>query len=130
MKSKLDIMSVLGWLLAAGVIVVGCTMSTDRETGQLVINMGNLPGFFDITSIIIVAGGTLTALMVSFPVSTMLKTPKHLKIIFLPNVYEPAEYINMLVTFARKARINGLLALEEDLSNIQDNFLKSSNLEF
>jgi len=126
MKSKLDIMSVLGWLLAVGVIIVGCTMSTNRETGQIVVNMDNLRNFFDVTSIIIVLGGTVTALMVSFPISTLAKIPKHLKIILIPNVYEPAEYINMLVAFARKARINGLLALEEDLANIQDNFLKSS----
>ena len=126
MKSKLDIMSVLGWLLAVGVIIVGCTMSTNKETGQIVINMANLKNFYDLTSVIIVLGGTTTALMVSFPISALAKIPKHLKIILLPNVYEPSEYINTLVSFAKKARINGLLALEEDLASIKDNFLKSS----
>jgi chemotaxis protein MotA len=126
MKSKLDIMTVLGWILAAGVIVVGCTMSTDKTTGSLVVKMDNLPNFYDLTSVIIVLGGTLTALMVSFPISQLLKIPKHLKIMLFPSTYEPAEYINQLVAFAKKARINGLLALEEDLNGIQDAFLKSS----
>jgi chemotaxis protein MotA len=128
MKSKLDLMSALGWVLGVGVIIIGCTLTRDMTNGGLNFQPGNLINFYDLTSVVIVFGGTITALMVSFPLSQLLKLPKHLKIILFPNQYEPEVYISQLVAFAKKARINGLLALEEDLNSIQDPFLKSSML--
>jgi chemotaxis protein MotA len=75
-----------------------------------------------------VVGGTIAALMVSFPGDQIAKVPKHLRIIFSPTQYNPGEYIRQLVEFAKKARISGLLALEEDLQSIENAFLKSSML--
>jgi chemotaxis protein MotA len=66
------------------------------------------------------------ALMVSFPGSQLAKVPKHMRIVLMPKKYDPGAYIGQLVEFAKKARINGLLALEEDLAGIDDTFLKNS----
>ena len=126
MKTQLDITSVFGYVLAIAVMYFGATCGMSE--GALVFAPGNLSNFFDPPSIVIVILGTFTALMVSFPLSQFLKMPKHMKIVFFPSVYEPTVYINQLVAFARKARINGLLALEEDLATIEDPFLKSSML--
>ena len=126
MKTQLDITSVLGYVLAIAVLYLGATCGMSE--GALVYAPENLSNFFDAPSIVIVIIGTFTALMVSFPLSQFLKMPKHMKIVFFPSVYEPTVYINQLVAFARKARINGLLALEEDLATIEDPFLKSSML--
>ena len=126
MKTQMDFMSVLGWALAIAIVIFGAIVTLD-DTG-VVVTVENLGNFYDLPSVIITVFGTFTSLMVSFPVSQFLKIPQHLKIVLFPSVYEPTEYINQLVAFARKARINGLLALEEDLTDIQDPFLKSSML--
>ncbi|MCL1848451.1 MAG: MotA/TolQ/ExbB proton channel family protein [Clostridiales bacterium] len=123
MKSKPDLMSILGFIIVCALIFVGCTLSTADGVKLVPSNMKN---FFDIPSVAIVIGGTITALMISCPGSQLAKIPKHLMIIFSPKQYDPNVYIEQLVSFARKARINGLLALEEDLANIEDAFLKSS----
>lgn len=121
----MDLMSILGWIFGTALMLVGMILTKDPAAGYTIV-MANLENFWDPTSVAIVIGGTLTALMVSFPGKQIAKIPKHLKIIILPAKYNPKEYISQLVEFAKKARINGLLALEEDLANVTDPFMKSS----
>ena len=128
MNRKLDIMSVLGWVIGFFLMFLGCTVSENYVEGGFNFTPGNIRSFYDTASIIIVFGGTVCALMLSYPGSQLAKVPQHLKIILSPMRYDPMAYITQLVEFARKARINGLLALEEDLENIDDAFLKSSML--
>ena len=68
----------------------------------------------------------MAALMLSFPLEQFARVPKHIRIIFSPQLFVPEEYITIIVDCAKKARINGLLALEEDANNISDAFLKNS----
>lgn len=121
----MDLMSILGWVIGLVLMYFGIVTNNDPELGfqykpELIWN------FYDPTSILIVIGGTFAALMVSFPGKQLLKIPKHLKIILHPRKYNPREYIAQIVEFAKKARINGLLALEEDLEGIQEPFMKNS----
>ncbi|MDR0469012.1 MAG: motility protein A [Peptococcaceae bacterium] len=126
MKKSTDLMSILGWLFGFALMFIGCTLSRNIADNSYSFNPANMTSFFDPTSLVIVVGGTMTALMISYPGSQIAKIPKHLMIVLTPKQYEPINYINQLVEFAKKARINGLLALEEDLEHIDDNFLKSS----
>lgn len=118
----MDILSIVGWLLGFGMIVFGIIFNAD--TGKIVVE--NFDSFVDVPSIAIVIGGTIGALMVSFPLKAFAKVPKHLKIVFLPKKYDAMKIIAELVEFAREARINGLLALEDKLANTKDEFMKSS----
>lgn len=118
----MDIMSLLGWILAIGLMIFGIIF--DGETNQIV--MANLGNFFNVPSIAITIGGTFAALMVSFPLKTFAQIPKHLKIVLFPKKYDPRKYITELVEFAKEARVNGLLALEDKLNNTKDEFLKNS----
>ncbi len=122
----MDILSILGFILALGLMVFGMITGTDPATKAISINIGQLSGFIDVTSIAITIGGTIAALMISFSLRQFAQIPKHLKIIFLPTKYKPENYIKQIVEFATKARINGLLALEEDLENVKEPFMKSS----
>ena len=126
MKRSIDIMSILGFILAFGLIVFGIVFGTDKETGEAVINFKAMSGFIDLSSIIITFGGVIATLMFMFPVSQFAKIPKHLAIIFSPKVYKPEVYIAKIVECAKKARANGLLALEEDTNEMTDNFMKNS----
>lgn len=128
----MDFMSIFGWIFGAIVIFVGMVLTHNLpDTGLAAYTWNitqNLPSFFDPTSIAIVLGGTLAALMISFPAKFFLRIPKHLKIIIFPTKYNPLHYIDQLVDFAKEARINGLLALESKLAEVEDDFLKSSLL--
>lgn len=126
MKKKIDIMSIGGLLVAAGLIFVGIILSKDIETQVYSINFGSLMNFWDPTSVAIVLGGTIGALMIGFPASQFTKIGKHMKIIFMPTEYNPKIYIDRLIELAKKARINGLLSLEEDAAEINDAFMKNS----
>ncbi len=128
MKRKLDIMSVAGLVLGFGLIVMGIILgkAPADEGGGYQILAGNLKSFYDLPSIAIVFGGVIAALMLSFPLEQFARVPKHIRIIFMPQKYVPEEYITKLVDCAKKARINGLLALEEDTRAVDDAFLKNS----
>ena len=126
MKRKLDLMSFIGWVIAAACVFFGTTIGRDLETGRVIIVPEQAMAFIDLTSALVVMGGTFAALMISFPMSAFAKMGKHMKLILFPRTYVPTDYITTLVEFAKKARINGLLALEEDLETIDDAFMKNS----
>lgn len=123
----MDILSVFGLIVGIGCIILSILFNKGTD-GAITIDPDQLKGFFDLPSIMIVLGGTLAALMVSFPLKSFAKIPKHLKVIFAPKKYNPQEYIEQIVFFAKEARINGLLALEDKLSDTKDKFLKESIL--
>ncbi len=118
----MDIMTLLGYVLGIGFILLSIMLGDDG------INPGNLAQFYDLPSIMIVVGGTIAAIMISFPLKSLGKIPKHFKIMLLPKKYNPQSYIEQIVFFAKEARINGLLALEDKLNSVEDPFLKNSLL--
>lgn len=124
----MDLLTLIGWILAVFLIVVSILMGEDPDTGRIILIVKQLEGFFDPSSIAIVVGGTISALMVSYPGSTFKKVPKHFKIAIFPTKFNPVEYIDQITNFAKEARINGLLALEDKLNDVRDPFLKTSLL--
>lgn len=116
-------MSIIGWVMGFALILMGIVLNNDFS-----IDFGSLPGFFDVTSIVIVIGGCIAALMISYPLKFFTQIPKHLKVVLFPTKYNPVDYVNQLVDFAKEARINGLLALESKLEEVKDDFMKSSLL--
>lgn len=126
MKRTIDIASIVGLVLAIVLILFGVVTNTDAETREITFNPLNIFSFLDATSAAIVVGGTFGCLLIMFPIGQFAKIPKHLRIIFSPKKYIPTQYIQTLVECATKARINGLLALEEDAAQMQDAFMKNS----
>ncbi len=126
MKRKIDIMSIIGLILAFGLMVFGIMCSKKEDGTGYEFGTETLGSFIDLPSIIIVVGGVIACLMFSFPISQFAKIPKHLGIIFSPKVYNPEIYIAKIVECAKKARANGLLALEEDTNEMTDAFMKNS----
>ena len=107
----MDISTILGIILGFAVIIYG-------------IGMESLGNFIDTSSIFITVGGTLCALMASFPLKQLVKIGVHMKIVLFGNKFKPEEAINKLVDLAQLARKNGLLALEEQAGDIKDPFFK------
>lgn len=123
----MDFMSIIGFIAGAVLIVLGILTNTNPSTHMITwLSPSVLLNFWDVPSVLIVMGGTMASLMIAFPASQFAKIPKHLHIIFAPQKYDPNEYIAKIVEFAKKARVSGLLALEDEVEDIEDPFLKNS----
>jgi chemotaxis protein MotA len=87
-------------------------------------DMAAFGAFFNVPSIMIVVGGTIAVVMVAFTMEQIKELPAIFKKAFFAENYDPAPVISRLVSFAEKARREGLLALEDDLERLEDDFLK------
>jgi chemotaxis protein MotA len=74
---------------------------------------------------VLVFGGTIGATMVSFPMRTFVRgLVLGLRTAFAEPVYHEREVIATLVSFAEKARREGLLALENEAAALEDDFMR------
>lgn len=119
----MDITTIVG--IIVGLILVTFGVVFDLEAPSLFV-FENLKNFVDIPSLFIVLGGTLSAVVASYPLNNLKQIPKHVKILINGNKYDPMEYIDLLVEFSQVARKNGLLALEEMADKQTDPFFKQS----
>ena len=92
----------------------------------LVLDGGKLSQVLQPTAALIVLGGTVGAVMVQFPLSTVLQAIGHLKDVFFSKEPESDALIQNLLRYALKARKEGLLSLDSELNKIHDPFLKES----
>ena len=85
---------------------------------------GTLGMFYDIPSVIITGGGTVMSMLVAFSLRQLSKMPTYFKLAIFPPTYNLKEIIITLVSFSEKARREGLLALEDDLEDLEDHFTR------
>ncbi len=85
---------------------------------------GNLGSLVQVTAAMIVFGGTIGAVIVSFPLSDIKKIPKLLKLVFLEKSYKEEALVTDIVGFAEKVRREGILTMEKDIANVQNNLMK------
>ena len=81
-----DISTVAGILAGFALIIFAMVFSTD----PIGINIGAVKNFVDPASIFIVIGGVFASVFASYPISTLKKMPKHLKIVVSGNRYQYA----------------------------------------
>jgi chemotaxis protein MotA len=111
----MDVSTLVGIVLGFSLVIYG-------------IGTGNLGNFLDVRSIAITLGGSIGAIIASFPFRVLSQVPKHLRIAFFGKRYEPLIYIDRLVELATFARQRGILALEQKANEEEDPFFKSSLL--
>ena len=105
----MDLGTIVGIVAGFGMIFFG-----------IISNGGAMGSYVNIPSLIMVLGGSFTAMLVANPLSRMLGFVKYFKIaINMPN-YEEGRIIASLVSFSEKARREGLLALEDDLEEVEE----------
>lgn len=111
----MDKASVGGVILALAGIVAG-----------LIIEGGNIGQILQPTAALIVLGGTMGAVLLQFPLTTVAKAFRSLVHIFAAPRKQNDELIRLLLSFANKARRQGVVALDADLGSIHDPFLRQS----
>lgn len=113
--SRPDLATFAGLLLALGGIL-----------GGLLLEGGKIQDVSQLTAAMIVLGGTLGAVMVTTPLPVLLSAVKQLRTIFFEKAEAPDAAIEEIITYATKARKNGIVALEQDADAVADKFLRKA----
>ena len=103
--------------------VIGIVLIMALLMGAMSMGVG-VGAYIDIPSVLIVVGGSIGALMISFKPSQMKSFTKIFMIAIKPPEEDKAELIKKLVAFATKARKDGILALESEVNEESNEFLK------
>ena len=111
----MDITTILGIVLGMALVVWG-------------IGTSKLGNFWDPQSLALVLGGTVAAVLASYPFRILKDIPKHLMVLTRGKKFAIPKLVDELVDLAMLARQSGLLALEEKAAEIKDPFLKQSVL--
>ena len=90
------------------------------------LNFAEIALFGNLTGLVMVVGGTIAALLASFPLRCFAQIPKHFAIITGKSRNNPVYYIDKLSTLSEDARNKGILVLEEELVGFDDKFLRDS----
>lgn len=72
----------------------------------------------------IVFGGSIGAVLISFPMSELSKLPGLIKMVFTQKEYNEVDIINSLAELSEKARKDGLLSLEQDAQTNENELIK------
>ncbi len=88
--------------------------------------VSGVTSFINIPSVLIVLGGTLAATLVRYPLGRVFGVAGiAMKTIFF-KLSTPQVEVQRMVAYAKIARKEGLLALENELAEVNDNFLAKS----
>ncbi len=111
----MDISSVVGIVLAFVSLLVG-----------MVLKGVGLDALVNPAAILIIIFGTISAVVIAFPMSELKRVPKLFGTLFKETkLGDDIEIIKMFSEWADLARREGLLALESKASEIEDPFLKN-----
>ena len=97
---------------------VGCVLMSAMMEGT------QIPAFINIPAAMLVFGGTAGVTMAGTSMAQMKLVPKLYKLAFSPPEYALRERVALLVKFAEMARREGLLALDDELQNVEDEFTR------
>lgn len=111
----MDAGSLGGILLALAGILAG-----------LLLEGGHLGQVLQPTAAMIVFGGTLGAVMLQFPLKTVLAAARRLVRLFFHRSDEGDAMLRQIVAFANKARRRGIVSLDQDLSDVANPFLRQA----
>jgi chemotaxis protein MotA len=111
----MDLGTIIGLIVSAAAILFG-----------LILEGGQVGQILQPTAALIVFGGTFGAILVQFPLGVVLAAFRSLGIIFYAPKSNPQSMIQEIVTLAHKARREGIVSLDRDLSLIQNPFLKKA----
>jgi chemotaxis protein MotA len=92
----------------------------------LLIEGGKISQILQPTAALIVFGGTMGAVLLQFPLSTVTSAMRSMAHVFVAPQKQNEELIRLLTSFANKARRSGVVSLDADLAGIADPFLKQS----
>lgn len=109
----MDILSILGVIVALGAIL-----------GGNILEGGHTSSLIQLTAFVIVAGGTVGAIMIQVPLATFKRSMQMASWVFKPPRQQPQEAIEKIVSWSNIARREGLLGLENIAEQEPDLFAR------
>lgn len=108
----MDIATILGIVSAFGLVVTAIFLGSGLEL------------FISIPSLMIVLGGTLGATMINYPLKQVIGVLSVVKNAFFKKTLSSEAVIKKIMELSHKARKEGILSLEADIKNEDDEFLQ------
>ena len=108
----MDIATVIGLILGVTLVLIAILIG------------GGLGPFIDIGSMLIVIGGSISAILINFPLGNVLGVFGVVKNCFFTKLPSQQEIIETFSDYATVVRKDGILALEAKLEEVSDDFLK------
>lgn len=108
----MDLATILGLILAWGAVL-----------GALFIERGRPSELVNLSALLLVLGGTAGATILSVSMEQILAVPRVLRKALFGQTTDMRAVVQTVVSFARKARKDGILALEPECNLIEDKFL-------
>lgn len=105
---KRNILPAVG--LVAGISLIILAMSQNST----------LMNYFDAPSLVITFFGSFSAILISFPLNTLKKVPSLLKRLMFTPDDDRAALLDNLTSIAKKSRTEGILAIEEDIKELEN----------
>lgn len=115
----MDIASIVGLVLCAVLVVFGITVDDGFSVMQ---------NFYNLPSIFITIGGSFACTLVYFSLKDFITALKAFKIVLKEPASKELETIKNIIDLSNVARKEGLLALEEAVNELDDEYLKKGIL--
>ena len=115
MRWPVDRSTIIGIIVAIGGILLG-----------LLLEGGKIAQILQPTAALIVFGGTLGAVLVQYPLPVVITAMRRLRSVFLEPELCPSTIVEQLTTLALRARREGIIALDEELTNVSDDFTRKA----
>jgi chemotaxis protein MotA len=110
---RIDLTSLVGIPIAIGLVLLGQALEG-----------GDTRSILQLTAAVIVFGGTFGAVLISFPLADVKAAFRSLHRVFLEDDEPPDATITAILRYARLARKDGILALDDEAANAQDPLLR------
>lgn len=120
----MDIATLIGLILAFILMIFGMTF--DQKTFSFIFT--NVSSFIDVPSMLITFGGSFMATMASCSLNDFISGLKSITLSFKAPKFDTQKVILNIIEISNIARKEGLLALEETASNLDNEFLKKGIL--
>ncbi len=104
--------------------VIGAIAGIAFVVFAIFVNGSGLGPYINLASFVLVIGGSFAAMVVASPLSRMLGIVRYVRIALRTPDWQEEKMISDLVAFSERARREGLLALEDNLDEVEDEFMR------
>ncbi len=111
----MDFATIGGLIIGIGAVIVSFLMEG-----------GHMGAILQAPAMIIVIAGTIGASFITTSVKTILRIPSYLKLAMFGGKNNSLNIISMIVKMSEKARMEGILGLENDMKYVRDPFFKKA----
>ena len=112
---KNDILTPIGLVLAIGFIFFAIAQGK-----------GGVGMFIDIPSFLITVGGSFAAVLITFDLDTVKRIPSALKMSIVSPSVNKVDLVDQFKELSKTIRKDGILAIEQQVAEIEEPFLKKS----